>query len=489
MTSPPWAAASSHEQYFVLLTGANSGVGLGIGQRLIDDFLATRSLTSHLILIPTTRSLKKSRETIQSLRAHVEHAARHSGRLRSRAGPDYNPQAAVDRVHFLSLQLDLCDLQSVYAAADRLVRGELSDPAGHIKDASIPRIDAAIFNAGIGGWSGLNWPGLARQFMSVGLVQAATFPSFKEALPAAVLDRKKLLGDRSAEAKSPPPELAEVFCANVFGHYVLAHELMPLLSRRSGGELPPGRVIWTSSIDAGEEHLDLDDFQARVRKPPYESSKRVTDIIALTAELPGVQPIAAPYFSAASAPPSSAETRVTDEKSATQTVRPRFYVSHPGIVCTPLFPLNWFLFFWYHIVMYVARWLGSPWHTVEPYEGACAPAWLALADQGELDALNASRSKWGSACSRSGRVVAPKKTEGEGGGGEGQVGGPEEAVADPRVARDPGLNALLSNAKGRKWDAVALTEEKAARFEEDGRRCWAELERLRREWEAALGRR
>ncbi|KAI1337051.1 hypothetical protein F5Y15DRAFT_169575 [Xylariaceae sp. FL0016] len=468
MVSPPWAGASSDEQYFVLLTGANSGVGLGIGQRIIDEFLSSRSLSSHLILIPTTRTAKKSRDTILALRAHLEKTAHSSPQLLSRVGPDYDPQITISRVHVLSLQLDLCDLRSVYAAADQLVHSKLTDPTGQIQDVSIPRLDAAIFNAGIGGWEGLDWLKFAGQFISVGLVQSTTFPVFKKALPAAILDQQKLLGpglDGSSSTLKDPPALAEVFCANVFGHYVLAHELLPLLARSTPNEAP-ARVIWTSSIDAGHEHLSLPDFQATRSRPPYESSKRITDLLALTADLPSVRPISTAYFS----PPSSS--------SSPTIVKPRFYLSHPGIVCTPLFPLNALLFFCYWVVMYVSRWLGSPWHPVEPYGGAAAPAWLALESQPALDALRADRAKWGSSTDRSGHP-APKRTEVEGWGWEGEI---EDARADDA----PGV---LSKAKGRKWDAVALTKEARESFEDDGRRCWEELERLRGAWEAALGRR
>ncbi|KAI8626500.1 hypothetical protein F5Y19DRAFT_225348 [Xylariaceae sp. FL1651] len=464
MVSPPWAGASSDELYFVLITGANSGVGLGIGQRIIDEFLTSRSLSSHLILIPTTRSKNKSRDTVLALREHLHKTAHTSKQLKAYVGVNYDPQTVIARVHVLSVQLDLCNLRSIHAVADQLVNGKVTDPTGVIDDVRIPRIDAALFNAGLGGWEGLDWLEFARQFFAVGLVQSTTFPSFKKALPAAVLDSQKLIGAEGAKSTStPPPALAEVFCANVFGHYVLAHELLPLLSRANASEAP-GRVVWTSSIDAGHEHLDFDDFQATRYKPPYESSKRITDLIALTADLPSVQKASAPYFSSPS--------------TANRPVKPRFYLSHPGVVCTPLFPLNWFLFFWYWVAMYVSRWCGSPWHPVEAYLGACATSWLALADQSTLDALNAQHIKWGSSVTRTG-FAAPKKTEVEGWGWEGRV---EDNDA---LERDT-ATGVLRKMKGRKWDAVPLTKAKKAEFEADGRRCWEELERLRAAWEAAL---
>ncbi|KAI0468996.1 hypothetical protein F4859DRAFT_505645 [Xylaria cf. heliscus] len=464
MSSPPWAGASSDDLHFVLITGANSGVGAGIGQRVIDEFLSSRPPSSHLILIPTTRSKTKSRDTVLALRRHVHEAAHTSKQLKARSGPNYDPHTAITRVHILSVQVDLCDLQSIHAAADQLVNGKVADPTGVIGDVKIPRIDAAVFNAGLGGWEGLNWLEFGRQFLTRGLIQCTTFPSFKKALPeAVVLDSQKLLGGDTPKSGSPP-ELAEVFCANLFGHYIFAHELIPLLTRANVSEAP-GRVVWTSSIDACREHLDFDDFQARQYMAPYESSKRITDLITLTADLPSVQEVSASYF--------------TSTAAADKPVKPRFYLTHPGIVCTPMFPLNWFLFFWYWVVMHLSRLCGSPWHTVDIYSAACATSWLALADQSTLDAVDAQHIKWGSSVTRTGRT-APKKSEVEGWGWEGRI-------EDAEALKNDDASGVLRKAIGRKWDAATLTKEKRADFEADGRRCWAELERLRVAWEAALG--
>ena len=60
------------------------------------------------------------------------------------------------------------------------------------------------------------------------------------------------------------------------------------------------------------------------------------------------------------------------------------------------------------------------------------------------------------------------------------------AYVDEALKRDP-ASGVLRKEVGRKWDAVTLTEEQRDAFEEDGRRCWEELERLRVAWEAALG--
>ncbi|PTB66957.1 hypothetical protein BBK36DRAFT_1199012 [Trichoderma citrinoviride] len=245
----PWEEVGPEEQLFVLITGANSGIGLGTGQRLIDEFLATRSLKAHLILIPTTRSASKSLLAIKALRAHAELAARTSSALRSRAGDGYCWQDAARRIHVLSPSLDLCDLRGVYAFADRLVRGTLSNPEGlegeYLRNVRIPRLDTVVFNAAYGGWSGCNYPKAVWAILSQGLVQAVTYPNFKNSLSTSILNEQKGYG------YPEKPLLGEVFCACVFGHYVLAHQLLPLLSRRSTD--PPssrGRIVWSSSIEA-----------------------------------------------------------------------------------------------------------------------------------------------------------------------------------------------------------------------------------------------
>lgn len=432
---------------------------------MIDDFLATRSLSSHLILIPTTRSAKKSSEAINSVRAYLAQAVK-STRLAARMGQGHDPRTAANRVHVISVELDLCKLPTIYTAASKLVKGDIKDPTGVIANGapvSIPRLDVVIFNAGYGGWSGLDWPVLAQQVFTRGPAQSFTFPQFKAALLSGTLPPQELGAERSGEAQ---PELAEVFTANVFGHYIFAHQLLPLLSRAEDAAEAAGRIVWTSSIDAEEHHLSLSDFQGFRSKAPYESSKRITDLISVSSDLSSVQRASASYFTSPELTPGQ------------QARKPRFYLTHPGIVCTPLFPLNAFLYFWYYLAMYLCRYLGSPWHTVETYVAACSAVWVALASQEELDSLHAHRVKWGAACDRHANA-APKKTEVEGWGWEGKV-------EDAEAIRDDTAEGIQRKLKGRKWDAVELTEEKRARFEDDAVACWKELERVRGVWEGIL---
>ncbi|KAJ9131758.1 hypothetical protein NKR19_g9471 [Coniochaeta hoffmannii] len=71
-------------------------------------------------------------------------------------------------------------------------------------------------------------------------------------------------------------------------------------------------------------------------------------------------------------------------------------------------------------------------------------------------------------------------TEVEGWGWEGKVEDRDALAAD-------GSTGVLRKMVGRRSDAVDLTEEKRAEFEDLGVECWREMERLREEWEARMG--
>ncbi|KEY69132.1 hypothetical protein S7711_04915 [Stachybotrys chartarum IBT 7711] len=463
MGSAPWDAVSSHEQLFVLITGANSGIGLASCQRFIDEFLATHSLTSHLILIPTTRSIAKSLDTIRTLRAHAATAAQTSASLPARAGGggSYNWRDTVRRIHVLSLQVDLCDLRGVRRFAAALCAGTVSNPEGledeYLRDVRVPRLDSVIFNAAYGHWTGCNYPMAVWKILTTGLIQPLTWPTFKLSQPTSLLNGK-------TRYKYPPePPLGEVFCASIFGHYLLAHHLLPLLSRRSAAETP-GRIIWSSSLEAVRDVFDRSDIQCLNRSIPYESAKRLTDIISLTHQLPSVQAIAAPFL------------RIDDPAMAAEKpIPPKIYLTHPGIVVSSLFPVPWFLLWAYDLALRVCRWLGSPWHTVDGYTGSKSAVWVTLQEQSALDNMHAERVKWGSACDHK-LQAGVKMTEVEGWGWEGKL---EDVKTDTE-------SGIYRKSVGRKHGSKAVVEEDLTAFEELGAECWRQMESMRREWEAIL---
>lgn len=350
------------------------------------------------------------------------------------------------RVHFRPEILDLTSLLSVQRLSKKL------------RDTT-PKLDVIICNAGIGGWDDLYW-GRAVWTVLTGLKRAVTYPTFKKS-GVGWVTKPQIPKSETDSAKVDEPPLGEVFCANLFGHYMLGHYVAPLLARNRPGDGTRGRIIWVSSLEAYTHTFDLEDMQGILSTSPYESTKRQTDLMGITSTLPSTAPLVNQYFSYGS----------DSEEKSTETItrtRPRIYVSHPGICGTAIFPLNFFLDFCMLVVFYLARWLGSQWHPVTAYKGAVSMVWLALAKQSTLDEMEAREGvgKWGSATDMWG-AERVERTEVEGWGWGGRIG-------------------EWSKRKGRSPYAKDLTKESKEEFEHTGIKAWEEMERLRREWERRL---
>ncbi|KAL2823910.1 hypothetical protein BDW59DRAFT_173200 [Aspergillus cavernicola] len=423
------------DEVFVLVTGANSGLGYSICCRLVDEFLTSRQNdTRSLTVVFTTRSTRKGNDTLQCLQSHLRTSAR-------------EPSAAA-RVTFVPENVDLCNLLSVRALSRRL-------------NKNFAKLDAIVLNAGIGGWTGLNWP-VAIWGVLTDLVHSVSWPTYKIAPAGLVTD------NQTTSLADKEPRLGTIFCANVFGHYMLAHNVMPLL-HRSGSPNGPGRVIWVSSLEATAKQLDINDLQGLRTLGPYESSKALTDVLSLTSNLPSTTPWVKSFY--------STDSDTSDANPTTTSSPPNTYVSHPGICGTGILPLSPPLFYAMLVAFWLARLLGSPWHTMSTYMGACAPVWLALSTQSVLDAAETpyqrqggGRAKWGSSTTISG-VNKPASTELEGWGYGGIIG--PAVVDEDRYRR-------------RKRGMVDLTREKKEQFEDLGRECWRRMEELRKQWDELL---
>jgi 3-keto steroid reductase len=321
---------------------------------------------------------------------------------------------------------------------------------------------------------GLNWP-LAVWDVLTKMPDSVTWPEFKIAHIGATVKRQLGIGssgeggetqrllDGTGHAKDETdkgePALGEVFCANVFGHYLLGHELMPLLSSTNGrAKGDKGRIIWLSSIEAQDQIIDEDDFQCLKSDCPYEYTKRLTDVLAITSDFPSVQKASAGWFGFTTEQPGPIP-------------RPELYVTHPGICATSIIDIALILKWAFMCALYIARFVGGIWHPVSSYKGAVAPVWVALAEQSTLDSMEAGgaqKAKWGSSTDRWGNERV-RRTEIGGWGWRGVVG---ETDAD-----------LM---KGRKKGVKELTLEQREEFEATGARCWRKMEELRKEWEDRL---
>jgi 3-keto steroid reductase len=312
--------------------------------------------------------------------------------------------------------MDLCSLRTIFSATRQLA-------------TRIPRLDVLICNAGIGGWSGLNWWAAAKQVLTEGINAAMTRPTYNICRVGA-RTQQQLSGGLVDEEGSEVPVLAEVFCANVFGHYVLAHEAMGLLSRPAGvgaSVSSPGRVVWVSSLHPGAKYFDAGDIQGIKSLHAYESSKRLTDIMVLGASTHRAQASVAAFLTPeghegqervsqddddnggiersmvfvsrrdASASPSSSTTSCFHPPPAT--VPPQMFVTHPGIFGTSIMPLATILVYLQFVAFYLARLFGNEWHVHTPFKGATSPVWLALESDEALEEADAEHRKWGSRAS------------------------------------------------------------------------------------------
>ncbi|XP_071984222.1 3-keto-steroid reductase/17-beta-hydroxysteroid dehydrogenase 7 isoform X2 [Engystomops pustulosus] len=71
--------------------------------------------------------------------------------------------------------------------------------------------------------------------------------------------------------------LQKVFVTNVFGHFILIKELEPLLCNLDN----PSQVIWTSSSNARRSAFSLSDYQHKEGQESYSSSKYATDLLSV----------------------------------------------------------------------------------------------------------------------------------------------------------------------------------------------------------------
>jgi 3-keto steroid reductase len=417
----------------------DSGLGLGICRQLIDEFIRKKPLTADLTLIFTTRDAEKGSDTLETLEKHL-----------STYGTSFVAKRFTKRIHLRPENVELTNLLSVRALYRHLLR------------SNIPKLDAIILNAGIGGWSGINWSKAVYQVLT-DLISSVTWPEFKLS-PVGRLTKPQLAPPGGTQDASEPP-LGEVFCANVFGHYMLAHGLMPLL--RSCDTQSPGKIIWISSVEVSGKDFNPDDLQGLTSDNAYGQSKRLTDLMALTAaDQPATAKMVDLYC----------ETQHKEGANGpfSGSSKPSIYVTHPGICATSIVPLLLPLYLAMLLAFYLARWAGSPWHSITVETGACAPVWLALSPEDDAAGIvgdkGLRRAKWGSATDRWGSPRAVE-TEVEGWGLDGS-GTPIEWWGD--------------GSWGRMRGAKDATREDVENFVEEGALVWRQMEQLRVEWEAIL---
>ncbi|KAM0716326.1 hypothetical protein Q7P37_007771 [Cladosporium fusiforme] len=427
MDAPPHSLDSiADQQEVTVLVGLpSSGLGFAICCRLIDEFLSSRPQSQTLHLLYTTRDAKKSEDTRARLNAHLQQT------LREANGKMMGISLLLEkRVKFEGVLVDLAQLVTVKALAQQLLhRGQ--------------KLDAVVWNAGIGGWTGTNYP-KAIWTMLTNVIQATTWPTYQNSEIGTLAKQKGLA---TSEEKTPP--LGQVFAANVFGHYMLTHWLSPLFDSTS-------RVVWIGSITALPHFFTPSDIQCLRSHDAYESSKRVTDLLVLTSDLPSTSPYTSTFL-------------------PTPAPKPKMYLTHPGILATSIASVFFLLEPFMIAFFYLARWLGSPWHTVTAYKAAVGACFCVLAPAAQLEDLETrdGKGKWGSAINQAGHERVAR-TETEGWGYCGRVG----EVPSGSVVGKTG-----------RWSGMKVTGgEEREEFEVVAREVWREMEELREEWEQRLGK-
>ncbi|XP_075877016.1 3-keto-steroid reductase/17-beta-hydroxysteroid dehydrogenase 7-like isoform X2 [Nelusetta ayraudi] len=201
----------------VIVTGANSGIGRALCERLLME-------DSGLRLCLACRNMQRAE------------AAR-SALLTSHS------LANVDL-----LQLDVDSAQSVLCAALEI-------------KARYNRIDFLYLNAGI-----MPNPQVNVKAFFKGLFSRNVVHMFATA--EGLLTQQDLLNSDG---------LQEVFATNLFGHFLLIRELEPLLCATGH----TSRVVWTSSSNARRSAFSMDNIQHRNGSEPYSSSKYASDLLSL----------------------------------------------------------------------------------------------------------------------------------------------------------------------------------------------------------------
>ncbi|KAK9241452.1 hypothetical protein V1525DRAFT_334742 [Lipomyces kononenkoae] len=250
-----------------------------------------------------------------------------------------------DLLTFDYVLLDLTSVSSINEVSNQLL-------------SRYTHIDYLFCNAGGGDFTGIDWPGAFVEILS-GPLNALTHPHFK-------VER---CGRISRDS------LGWVFQMNVFANYFLMKQISTLLS---GG----GRVILISSIESRIAHeFNPEDIQLTHSDQPYVDSKKSLELLH-----------------------TAIAKRWADELGVL------IYITHPGICHTSIMAeyLNFLTTFGMLCLFYIARWIGSPWHVVSPYNGALAPVWAAVNAVPEADPVEGVT--YASASDRLGRCYV-KRTD------------------------------------------------------------------------------
>ncbi|KZV71402.1 NAD(P)-binding protein [Peniophora sp. CONT] len=326
----------------IVVTGANNGIGFGVCRRLLFS-LAHSSPPDAKPLFPRTGEVDagidfpcegvtlvmacRSQQRAEDARAELLRLFEED----VRGINDTNATLFRKNVEIVIHKLDLASVSSTLDFCDDLKR-------------SYPYISHLILNAGVAPFERIHWPSLGKQIFT-DLFGALTYPRYN-------IQHHGQLSDDG---------LGWVWQCNVFGHYVLARALEPMLAASARESTGPGRVIWMSSLEAFPQFFDVDDWQLVKTQEPYQGSKYENDLIG--AEL--------------------------NRRALLAHTPVRHIIVHPGVVHTSidLLLISAFLHHLKHIAFWLARCLGSPHHNISSWNGAMSAVHATIASLAFLPAF------------------------------------------------------------------------------------------------------
>ncbi|MBN3316106.1 DHB7 reductase, partial [Atractosteus spatula] len=201
----------------VLVTGANSGIGLALCERVL-----LHNSRIHLCL--ACRNMRRAE------------AAR-AGLLVAHPGADIS-----------ILRLDVSSVKSVLEAAKEIKK-------------RYQRLDYLYLNAGI-----MPNPQISFKAFFNGLFSRKAISMFATG-EGLLTQQDRVTSDG----------LQEVFVTNLFGHFLLIRELEPMLCQPGH----TSQLIWTSSSNARRSAFSLEDYQHSQGVEPYSSSKYASDLLSV----------------------------------------------------------------------------------------------------------------------------------------------------------------------------------------------------------------
>ncbi|WVQ82968.1 hypothetical protein IAT38_005104 [Cryptococcus sp. DSM 104549] len=263
-----------------------------------------------------------------------------------------------------------------------------------------PHITSLFLNAGMAAFTGLSYWLFFKQIALEGMPLAMSKPAYNI----------ETRGARSADG-----ERGLVWGTNVLAPYIMIRELVPLL-RRSPPSLPVApRVVYTSSGTAAYYKLNqpypLEDYQLLDYHDTYGASKYVADLVMLELDREyGSEPTGA--------------AKTGEERSV------RVMTVDPGCVATNIFGAAYGSLVWLAKIKWMCNWLafyfcrliGSAWHPVYADQGALpmiyaafvSTTYLLPASQVPAPKYAVISTRWGKTMVGYGEVDSWEKADAEG---------------------------------------------------------------------------